>query len=189
MQKTVGFMCCLLVGCLAMSGEVFTSSGSASTTCQWGGSEPPVPPDQTHFTLTAAGTNIDLTCPSAYFGPVVTGSAGNLSVQGGMGFGGFGNSTSFSFQSALIDALLPVGGTGQGTVQFTLTQTWQDFSEDGAGEDVATLLFDGMQAWNQMHSTFNAGCGVVCTQPKRTQLSSTNRSLTAFHFRTKERFQ
>ncbi len=106
MRTPVVFVGCLLIGSVVAIAGTFTNTGSASTTCIWGGNSAPVPPDQGQVTATATGANINLTCPSAfhpdlgsYIGPSVVGNVGNLSTKGSVSFGPFTTSGTFSFQT------------------------------------------------------------------------------------------
>jgi hypothetical protein len=156
MPKCVAVISAVFVAAVGLSGGTFTNTGSASQTCVFGG-RPPVPPDQPFITQTATGAVINLTCPGSFYGPSagsyqgtpVSGSAGDLSAIGGTGDAVQGSGATFSFQSTFTDSLVPVGGTGSGTVVFTLTYTWGGLEDVGTGNPAADLFFNGVKVWNQ----------------------------------------
>jgi len=165
MQNGFVFVGYVLLCTVALSGGVLTNSGSASTSCLWGGSAAPIPPDQEFLTQTVTGSNINLTCPSAYIGPDVTGNAGNLSTGGQIGFGASSTAGTFSFQSTFIDSLVLVGGSGTGIVEFTLTYTWSGLADLGSGTAASDFLFNGVQAWNKSDQACNTPPQVGCFFP------------------------
>jgi hypothetical protein len=145
MQKLVLFGCFVL-GVSGIAGT-FTNTGSASTSCAWDGGAP-VPP----LYLNATGVNINLTCPDEWVGPPVIGSVGPLMTEAGVGVGNDRSST-FAFQSTFMDSLLPIGGTGQGTVEFTLTYTWDGFGDSGLGTMSGDFSINGSQLWSESDRT------------------------------------
>jgi hypothetical protein len=155
MPRLFGLIGCLLLVSVTAMGGIYTNTGTASESCQWVGNNPPVPPDTWGFEETETGTSINLTCPSSFYGPSVgyyfaadlDGSAGNLSAQGSAGYGP--GSPTFSFQSTFTDFLLPVGGNGPGTVEFTLTYTSGGLADVGNATDAADFWFNGTSAWSQ----------------------------------------
>ena len=107
----------------------------------------PAPP-QNPLILTAVGPSINLSCPDSFVGREVSGAAGDVSTSGGVGNFPFG-SASLSLRSTLTDSLLPIGGNGAGTIEFTLTYTWQGLEDNGSGSTAADLFLNEMQAWSQ----------------------------------------
>jgi len=73
-------------------------------------------------------------------------------TQASVGVGNDRNST-FAFQSTFMDSLLPIGGTGQGTVQFTLTYTWDSFGDSGSGTMSGDFIINGSQLWSESNQT------------------------------------
>src|ERR1700719_2956102 len=134
MSKLFVLIGILMLASASARAGMFTNTGTASETCIWDGSGAPVPPDVSAISVTGTGASINLICPASfygpsagsYFGPGVSGSAGNLTAQGLIGEVPHVNAT-FSFQSNFTDSLTPVGGTGPGTVEFTVTYTWGGF--------------------------------------------------------------
>lgn len=113
----------------------FTNSGSASLTCQYNGTvfPPPQGPTQSY---SATGTSIDLACPPSdpYIGPIVIGSSSGLSVTGNME-GAYVGFTQWSFNGQEINSETISGGTGQGTVTFTLDWTFTAENDLTAGNE------------------------------------------------------
>lgn len=142
---------CLVLGITALSGGTFTNIGSASNICL----PTQLPPGS--FVQSVTGTNINLTCPNGYVGVVVSASVGDLSANGSTSYGPTGGLPvpGFSLQSTFTDSLMPVGGSGSGTVEFTLTYTWSGLNDLGFDQGSADLLFNGSSthAWDfQSHA-------------------------------------
>ena len=155
---SIALLSLAFLGSLPAPGGTFTNTGSASISCIWGGLGAPVPPDLAGVEATATGSTIDLTCPAAahpdlgnYIGPTIIGSASNLATKGTIFFGptGFTGPIAFSFQSSFTDSLVPLDGTGIGTVEFTLTYTWTGFGDLGGGTTEGDFLFNGTPVWHK----------------------------------------
>jgi hypothetical protein len=62
----------------------------------------------------------------------------------------------FQFQSLFADALLPTGGTGSGTAQFTLTWNYQGGNDsEGNSLAAASFSFEGIQVWSDQGAQYN----------------------------------
>ena len=82
-------------------------------------------------------------------------AAGNLTAQGSTGYGPLSTPATFSFRSNFTDSLTAVGGTGPGTVEFTLTYTWGGLEDIGAANDAANFSFNGASAWSESAQVCN----------------------------------
>jgi hypothetical protein len=146
MRKLALFVGSLTLGGVLLSAGAFTNSGNASLTCSRQSSPFDV------ITVTATGSSIDLSCPDGYFGTAVIGFANDLSTGASTGPLHI-DPPSYAFQSTFVDSLVPVGGTGQGIVEFTLTYNWQNVGDNGTGITAGDFIFNGLPVWSRSDPT------------------------------------
>lgn len=134
MLKITAFIGLLLVYAVAANCAMFTNTGSADWSCHKIG----FPFVGVH----ATGTNITISCPPDSDGPSGMATVGNLSASVFV-MPPFG--ADVSLQSIFTDSLIPVGATGSGTVEFTLTYTFGGFTDTGIAQGSSDLFFNGLQ--------------------------------------------
>ena len=136
---------------------ITTNSGSASVTCQYTGYANPGPGLGTK-SYAANGASVDLVCPASdplYSGPEIVGSANSLTATGEI-LGPYVGNSQWSFSGQQTDSETISGGTGQGTVVFTLLWSWTAENDLTAGNDAtADFWYNGAEVWSALEGGFN----------------------------------
>jgi len=164
MLKVFVFVGCIVLSSAALTGGTFTNAGSATLVCLG---------DSGSRILQESGTGINLACnQSTESGGAISGSVADLATQASVGIIGGVLPDAFSFQSTFKDSVLAVGGTGQGTVEFTLTYGWTlSFNDSGFGTMSSDFLFGGIPVWSKSDQScqFGEPCWsffFACPNPK-----------------------
>ena len=139
MSKIGGFLASFVLAVVSATGATFTNTGSASWGCQGF--------DQNghfaHITESATGTSFDFDCPPGFSGTMGSASVGNLTARASAGYGP--GAPDVALQSTFTGSLIPTGGTGSGTVEFTLTYSFSGLEDLAFLRGGGDLFFNGVQ--------------------------------------------